>query len=101
MVSLKDEHIIIDRRINEQPSLVFGGSWSNMHFVAKLGCLESPQSLTNKFVIYTVLCGLQGKGILTCFGIFKVGNSLLLLLEDCGSPFESFDELTIAQRYVF
>lgn len=101
IASLKDEHIIMDRRLNEQSSVVFGGSWSDIRFVGKMGCQQSPENLHNEFVIYTMLQGLQGKGIPTCFGIFMVGNSPLLLLEDCGSPVESFDDLSTAQRFVY
>jgi len=101
IASLKDEHIVMDRRLNEQPSVVFGGSWYDNRFVAKMGSQQSPQTLLNEFLIYTVLQGLQGKGIPTCYGIFTVGNSPLLLLEDCGSSVESLDRLSMAQRFVF
>jgi hypothetical protein len=81
---------------------VLSGDFCGMPVIGKLLCSQPGIDLVKaEFNTYRKLYALQGSVIPTCLGLYEVEHlGHLLLLEDCGRSINSFDELTMVQRFV-
>ena len=78
---------------------VYRGDLDGKKVVIKLAEDDMVHQLRHEMGVYTHLKDLQGKVIPICHGLFLVGGSwAFLIIEDCGTPLESFSDLTSAQR---
>jgi hypothetical protein len=78
---------------------VYRGDLDGNKVVIKLAENDLVHQLKHEMEVYKLLKDLQGQVIPICHGLFLVGDSFaLLILEDCGTPPESFSNLTYTQR---
>ena len=77
---------------------MYRGDLDGNKVVIKLAENDLVNQLRHEMEMYEVLEELQGQVIPICYGLFLIGNSCaLLILEDCGTPPESFSKLTFTQ----
>jgi hypothetical protein len=80
---------------------VYRGDLDGNKVVIKLAQDDLMQQLRHEMEVYKHLKDLQGQVIPICYGLFLLGDSCaLLILEDCGTPPESFEDLSSIQRCV-
>ncbi|KAH7908947.1 hypothetical protein BJ138DRAFT_1067926, partial [Hygrophoropsis aurantiaca] len=81
-------------------SSVFRGHVDGAGVVVKMAEGDDDRkSLENEARIYSILQPLQGSAVPVCFGLFRAGAALYLLMEDCGHRLESFSVLNSPQRH--
>lgn len=80
---------------------MYRGDLDGNKVVIKLAQDDLMQQLRHEMEVYKHLKDLQGQVIPICYGLFLLGDSCaLLILEDCGTPPESFEDLSSIQRCV-
>jgi hypothetical protein len=80
---------------------VYRGDLDGHKVVIKLAQDDVVQQLRHEMEVYKHLKDLQGQVIPICYGLFLLEDSgALLILEDCGTPLESFKDLSVIQRCI-
>jgi hypothetical protein len=78
---------------------VYRGDLDGNKVVIKLAENDLVHQLRHEVEMYKLLKDLQGHVVPFCYGMFHMGNSCaLMILEDCGTPPESFSDLSYNQR---
>lgn len=90
----------MDEVVHERErSYIIRGQFADHVVIGKLSRDRSLPYLQAELLTYVMLSRLQGLAVPRCFGLFDVETlGHILLLEYCGQPIRTFDELSETQK---